>query len=292
MTLWEVQSAKARVIRPMKLRLTVVTLIVLVAASAALQAQESKRAPYDPGTRVMQPRIFAEGTISTDLDESGGAFGPDGKDFYFTVIAPYTTAPRFGMICVSRFEDGRWQKPETVSFSGQYLDFGPRLSADGRRLYFTSVRPLPGGKTLRYRIWVTERTENGWSEPVPVSAPINQENSHNVDASIAANGDMYFASDRDDPAHHLHIFHARWVEGKFQEPGKLGPEINSEFTESAPAISPDGSILVFASNAAPEDPEHRRTQDLIAAGKPYPRQDLYVSFNRNGHWTAARHLEQ
>jgi hypothetical protein len=80
------------------------------------------------------------------------------------------------------------------------------------------------------------------------------------------------------------------VDGRFQEPEKLGPEINSEFTESAPVISPDGKVLVFASDAA-EDPEHRRPQDLIAGGKPYPRQDLYVSVNRNGHWTPARHLE-
>src|SRR5262249_40169809 len=78
---------------------------------------------------------------------------------------------------------------------------------------------------------------------------------------------------------------------KFLPPEKLGPEINSEFSESAPAISPDGKTLVFASSAAAEDPERRRPQDLIAGGKPYPRQDLYVSFKRNGHWTAARHLE-
>lgn len=260
-----------------------------LALSAVFQAQAAL-APYDPGTRVMQPRIFAEGTISTDLDESGGAFSPDGKDFYFTVLAPYTTAPRFGMICVSHFKDGRWQTPETVSFSGQYLDLAPRLSADGKKLYFTSVRPRPESKTLRYRIWVAERSGTGWSEPTPVPAPINQENSHSVDASVSADGDIYFASDRDDPAHHLHIFHSRLVDGRFQEPEKLGPEINSEFTESAPVISPDGKVLVFASNAA-EDPEHRRPQDLIAGGKPYPRQDLYVSVNRNNHWTPARHLE-
>ena len=147
-------------------------LVAAVGAGLALPAvsqAQAMRAPYDPGTRVMQPRIFAEGTISTDLDESGGAFSPDGKDFYFTVLAPYTTAPRFGMICVSHFKDGRWQTPETVSFSGQYLDFAPRLSADGKKFYFTSVRPTRESKTLRYRIWVAERSGVGWSEPTPVA---------------------------------------------------------------------------------------------------------------------------
>lgn len=266
-------------------------LALMMTTAVACLGQSAGRAPYDPGRLVMHPTIFAPGVISTDLDESGGAFSPDGREFYFTVLASYTTLPRFGMICVSRFQDGRWQKPETASFSGKYLDFGPHLSADGNKLYFTSVRPPADGKAPRYRIWITERSAGGWGEPTPVPAPINEEASQSVDASVAANGDLYFASNRGDPAGHLHIFVSRLVESKFQEAEKLGPEINSDFSDSAPAISPDGKILVFASNATPENSEHRRPQDLIAGGKPYPRQDLYVSVNRNGHWTPARHLE-
>jgi hypothetical protein len=239
----------------------------------------------------MQPRIFAEGIVSTDLDEAGGVFSPNGRDFYFTVVAPYTTAPRFAMICVSHFQNGHWQKPETVSFSGKYMDLGPRLSIDGNKLFFTSIRPVAESKVLRFRIWVAEKSANGWSDPAPLAAPINNDNSHNLDPSLNAHGDLYFVSDRNDPAGHLHIFYSRFVDGKFQEPEKLGAEINSEFSESSPAISPDGSLLVFASNASPEDPEKRRPQDLIAAGKSYPRQDLYISVSRNGRWTPARHLE-
>jgi WD40-like Beta Propeller Repeat len=249
------------------------------------------RAPYDPGTRILQPRMFAEGTISTDLDEAGGVFSLDGKDFYFTVVAPYTTSPRFAMICVSHFMSGRWQKPETVSFSGRYMDLGPHLSIDGSKLFFTSVRPIPDSKGPRFRIWVSEKSPDGWSEPTPLAAPINLESSHNLDAYPTGDGGLYFTSDRDDPAGHFHIFLARFSDGKFQAPEKLGPEINSEYSESSPAISPDGNILVFTSSASPEDQDKRRPQDLIAAGKPYPRQDLYVSVKRNGLWTTARHLE-
>lgn len=260
--------------------------------AAAAMGQSAARAPYDPGKKAMKPQLFAQGIVSTDLDEAGGAFSPDGKDFYFTVIAPYTTAPRFAMICMSHFENGRWKKPVTVSFSGQYMDFGPKLSADGTKLFFTSIRPKAGSNVPRFRIWVAEKRENGWNDPRPLDAPINQNDSHNLDASIATNGDLYFVSDRGDPAGHSHIFYSRLVDGKFQAPEKLDPEINSDFSESSPAISPDGKLLVFASTAAPEDPERRRPQDLIAAGKPYPRQDLYISVNRDGHWTTARHLEQ
>jgi hypothetical protein len=266
--------------------------VTMCAGTTGISALDTKqRAPYDPGRKVMQPQLFAEGIISTDADEAGGVFSPDGNDCYFTIFAPYTTAPRFGMICVSHYRDGRWQKPETVSFSGKYMDFAPRLSADGSKLFFTSVRPAPGSKAPRYRIWMSEKAGDTWGEPTPLPEPINQETSHNLDASVTTEGDLYFASNRNDPAGHFHIFHSRRAGGEFQEPVKLGPEVNSDFSESAPAVSPDGKLLVFASNAAPEDPARRRPQDLIAAGKPYPRQDLYISVNRDGHWTSARHLE-
>src|ERR1700753_3679850 len=133
-----------------------------IAVSTAAYGQAAARAPYDPGNKVMQPKLFAEDVITTDLDESGGVFSPDGHDFYFTVTAPYTTAPRFAMICVSHFENGRWQKPVTVSFSGRYMDFAPRLSIDGSKLFFTSIRPTPDSKVPRYWIWVAEKTATGW----------------------------------------------------------------------------------------------------------------------------------
>lgn len=267
---------------------------VMLCALLPLQAGTRGRAPYDPGTRVMQPRLFAPGIISTDLDESGGTFSRDGNDFYFTLVAPYTTNPHLGVICVSHFQAGAWQEPRVLPFSGRSLDFGPRLSADGTRLYFASVRPVPSSKQPHFRIWVAQKNGDSWGEPVPVPAPINQDDSDNIDPALTSKGDLYFASNRQDPAGHFHIYFARRSEandGKFQEPEKLGAEINSDFSESAPAISPDGKMLVFASTAAPEDPERRRPQDLIAAGKPYPRQDLYISFQQNGHWTPAQHLE-
>jgi hypothetical protein len=266
-------------------------LIPAIGAGPAFSGSAAARPPYDPGKRVMRPQLFAEGVISTDADEAGGVFSPDGQDFYFTIFAPYTTAPRFGMICVSHFRGGRWQKPETVSFSGRYMDFAPRLSPDGSKLFFTSVRPAAGRQAPRYRIWMSERAGDIWLEPKPLPDPVNQETSHNLDAMVTAEGDLYFTSNRSDPAGHFHIFHSRLTGGKFEEPEKLPPEINSEFSESSPALSPDGRVLVFASTAAPEDPERRRLQDLIASGKPYPRQDLYVSVLRDGHWSLARHLE-
>ena len=265
--------------------------MALIGAASLSGYAQVPRAPYDPGKHITKPALFAPEFMATDLDESGGIFSPDGRDLYFTLIAPYTTAPRFAILVVSHFQNGRWQPPQTLPFSGKSFDIAPHLSADGQRLYFASIRPMEQSKVRALRIWFSERNSGAWSEPAPLPSPINQDGSNTLDPSLASDGSLYFASDRSDPAGHFHIFFSRWDGSQFLPPEKLGPEINSEFSEVAPAISPNGKMLVFASSAAPEDPERRRPQDLIAGGKPYPRQDLYVSFNRDGHWTQARHLE-
>ena len=272
-------------------RCTLCAVGLLAAAVCFTADARTQRPPYDPGGHVTQATLFAPGVISSDLDESGGVFSPDGRDFYFTLVAPYTIAPRFAMLVVSHFRNGHWELPQTLPFSGKSFDIAPHLSADGNKLYFASARRTQQNKASRLRIWVSERNADTWSEPTPLAAPINQDDSNNIDPTPASDGSLYFASDRNDPGGHLHIYFSRWDGSKFVAPEKLGPEINSEFSELSPAISPDGKTLVFASANAPEDAERRRPQDLIAGGKPYPRQDLYISFNRDGHWTPARHLE-
>src|SRR5207237_4031425 len=67
--------------------------------------------------------VFGEGVISTPALESGGAFTPDGGEFYFTVRSPTTTTRPVAAICVSRLRAGQWRKPEVPSFTGRYLHY-------------------------------------------------------------------------------------------------------------------------------------------------------------------------
>jgi hypothetical protein len=86
-----------------------------------------QKPPYTAESQLSRPRIFGEGIISTVDDEQGGTFSPDGTEFYFTKVAAYTTFPRYSIICVSRFRDGKWSTPEVVSFSGALS--GPAAAA-------------------------------------------------------------------------------------------------------------------------------------------------------------------
>lgn len=242
-------------------------------------------------TRVAQPQIFAKGVISTPDDEAGGVFSPDGKEFYFAKINPTTTFPKIGLLCVSRWQHGKWTTPEVLPFSGKYLDLPPRLSPDGKTMYFGSSRPAPGTKARVLRIWKAEKTKDGWSEAQLLPAPVNTpEDRWNWGASATRDGTLYFTSDREQPGRPK-IYRSRYVNGAYQEPEKIPAPINSDFGDFNPFINEDETILFFV--AAGDDPAAGRHRDgvLYTGGYPYARGDIYFSRMADGLWTAAKHLE-
>jgi Tol biopolymer transport system component len=251
------------------------TSIVLASVSTAIAAGADTKPK-------LAPELFAPGVISTDLDESGGSFSPDEKSFYFVRRGAYTTSPPISIICFSEFHDGNWTHPEVAPFSGIYLDSSPYFSPNGKRLYFGSKRPTesnPNGSD--WNIWFVDKIDNGWGAPKEIGAAVNGPK-NDTNPGIATDGTIYFASDRDSAPGYFHIYRARLTNGHYEQPEKLGPEINSGDAETNPYISPDQKILIFASY---------RKDNLSGGGNHYDRADLYVSIKRDGHWTPARHLE-
>ena len=132
-----------------------------------------------PGDR---PELFAPGIVSSIWGlHSTAVFSPDGSEVYW---APMMTFPgeiysRGGLLTMKRVE-GRWTPPAWAPFSGPNgLDDVPFFSADGKRLYFISRRPLPG-ETERgsEKIWYTDRTPSGWGEPRPLDPNVNSVDKH------------------------------------------------------------------------------------------------------------------
>ncbi|HEY7112419.1 MAG TPA: hypothetical protein VIA45_05750 [Thermoanaerobaculia bacterium] len=246
-------------------------------------------APWDAGP-APEARLFAEGVVSTEDDESNGAFSPEGSEYYFTKFNPSTTAARWGLLCVARFRDGRWSAPESLPFSGRNLDFAPRLSPDGKTLYFSSSRAAPGKTAHVLRIWSVARTPGGWGEPRVLPAPVNAPDTEsNFSASITRDGTIYFASTRDGSGH-PHVYRARFAAGAWAEPEKLGPEINSDVSDEDPYVSADERILVFGSRGDGPPTDKDRPETVSGGGVLYARGDLYASVGDGGRWSPARHL--
>ena len=207
----------------------------------------------------MTPVVFAANIISTDRDWAI-SFSADGRECFFTRSLSMPT------IMMAREENGSWIGPEIASFSGDYLDIEPHFAPGGDTLYFGSERPLPDGGTSGLHQWITVRTENGWSDPCPMDPPLRD--IFMMYPSVANNGNLYFtASDGFDQW----ISVSKFINGNYQEPERLGENINSLQATAHPFISPDESYLIYDAVTGARDGHY------IC--------DLYISFrNPDSSW--------
>jgi Tol biopolymer transport system component len=227
------------------------------------------RAQASVGTdeAIPPPEMIGEGVISTDDDELGGGVTPDGK----TLIFEKSAAPHYLYImCEAHLVGDKWSKPEILPFSGQYRDTDPVLAPDGKSILFASDRPVNGRDLHRWSIWRAERSGSGsgWKKPQLIPGAVNSEGSQ-VFASIAANGNIYFASSR--KTGQYDVFRAKLVEGKYEEAEDLGPVFNGPGINTFEAtIAPDESYILLGS---------------FGRQNGYGSSDLYVSFHNAGNWT-------
>jgi hypothetical protein len=214
---------------------------------------------------IPEAEMIGEGIISTPDDELGGSLSPDGQTFYFEKSA----APHYlYILCESHLVNGKWSAPEILPFSGQYRDTDPVLSPDGQTMLFASDRPLSGKDEHRWLIWQVHRINSEWSEPKPVPGPVNSEGSQ-VFASIASNGNIYFATSR--KTGNYDVFRSRLVNGEYKEAEDLGATLNGPTVDTFEAvIAPDESYLLLGS---------------FGRENSYGSSDIFVSFNDHGTWS-------
>jgi len=239
-------------------------LLSLAPLAAAPSAAGSAADPYfgqtPPGDT---PVVFAPGVISLESRyEQFLLYSPDGRELVYSITNSDWSAFTLESM---RFEGGAWSEPETSAFLGSDPDgLVACFSHDMRRAFFTSPRPAwPPAN-----IWTSERTAEGWSEPVMVAPPISS-TADEWEVAIARNGTLYFSSARDGGYGDLDLYRAPLVDGGYPMAENLGPRINTAAGDDLPWIAPDESTLVFASNR--EGGEGER--------------DLYVTFAQGGGWT-------
>jgi hypothetical protein len=139
--------------------------------------------PRPPDSRPTPSRLCPHSPVraaplAPALADSGrifrGAIAPGGRELYY--FRKVTDDPREEdyRIFVSRLTDGAWSPGERVTLGGEYSDLYPVVSPDGRRLVFTSYRPIPGDSSTHASagLWYAERGDDGaatgWGRPVPV----------------------------------------------------------------------------------------------------------------------------
>lgn len=239
---------------------------------AAVVASAIPASP-DPDAPPGGAELFAPGVVSTEDNEFGAAFTPDGREVYFTRTGPTRTQVQVILFCERRGQG--WSEPRMAPFSGRWKDLDPSISPDGKRLVFASNRPGPGREASRddYDLWAVERSGSGWGEPFPLGAvnSVGQETT----TSLASDGTLYLASDRPGGKGRRDLYTAKPLPSE-RGYGAAEPiaALNTDADDSNQYVAADQSWMIFASD---------RPGGL-------GQSDFYVSYRRNGEWTAPTNL--
>ena len=190
------------------------------------------------------PLLFAPGVVSTGVEHSAAMFTPDGTEVWFGRMFP-------AAIYSMELRDGVWTVPRPAPFSTEHGELYPYLSMDGRRVYFTTARPVdaeapPGGRGEGH-IWCVERSGDGWNTPYHLGEQVNR-GARQACGSVAADGTIYFGSSPGaDGRRPPDLFAAEPKNGGFADAAYLGPTVCSDSPEFCPCVAPDESFLVFSS---------------------------------------------
>jgi Tol biopolymer transport system component len=202
-----------------------------------------------------KPELFAPGIINVPNRSVGRiAFSPDGTECAFTVFESIYANNR---IFAARYENGAWTSQRALAGIDGKEMLEPLFSRDNDRLYFSVKTP---GNPPAVAFAEIVRTPDGWSKPKHLPAPLNSDH-RNFCLAQSADGTMYFASDRGGGRGGLDLYRTVAKPGKELQVENLGTPVNSASDDGDPAISPDGHILVFYSEA--NRPRHTGNSDLF-----------------------------
>ena len=250
------------------LLITVSCSLVFLSSSCSVQNRLPElKGPYlgqtPPG---MTPEIFAPGIISHGFHENGIVFSADGTELlYSTSDSKYTSKTFIYLIR----ENNTWSSPEMAPFSGSYYNHSIFYSPNGKKLFFSSTRPVSFHSDSKkdLDVWIIEKDGHSWGEPVHLDGPLNTDKSEQI-TSIATNGTIYLRTNYEGSGKWA-IYVSRLKNGKYTAAEKLSKKINAGYNEGNPFVTPDERFMLFKS------------------GRPggYGNTDLYVSFRqKDGSW--------
>lgn len=213
------------------------------------------------------PVIFASGIISKPpLGAYSITISRNGDEIYFSRNDGTQNTTWF-----TKFVDTSWSSPTIASFAQEGYNTEAFFTPYSDTLIYISDRKDPDDSlTIKKRIWYVVRNDTSWSNPKVFPIPTSVRDRYSP--SIAINGSIYFSevggiSD-------WYIYKSELVNGVYQQPVKLGNEING-FTISAHCyIASDESFMIF---------------DAISATGGFL---YFVKRNINGTWNTAIKLDE
>ena len=184
--------------------------------------------------------------VNTNNDEYVNMLSFDGIQLLFTRKMPVGNGYQKEFLFVSQLEEDQWTEPQLLSFADFPEDVDPGaafVSADGKKLYLTGCG---WGREGSCDLYVSEWAEGQWSMPQRLSEGINTRSWESQPCVSSDGKELYFVSRRSGNAD---IYRCqRNADGSWGEPQSIGEPINTNGTEMAPFLHPDGRTLYFSSD--------------------------------------------
>ncbi|MEI8074075.1 MAG: OmpA family protein [Bacteroidota bacterium] len=157
------------------------------------------------------------------------------------------------------------------SVNSIYAEYYPSVTVSDNILVFTRA-----GMHMREDFMESSMSKKGFSLAKPIEGDINIEPKKGAITSSQDGDWILFAGQFSGQGFgNFDIYKSVYTPNGWSEPENLGANINTEFWESSPSLSPDNRVLYFSSN------------------RPggYGGKDLYVSYrNADGRWSPARNM--
>ncbi len=213
---------------------------------------------FDKG--IAMPSPFNE----MGLDQGAASITIDNKQLYMTICEfvkgkngnPYKNCD----IYVSFFEDGKWTPLKNLgsNINGQNTwESQPSISADGKTLYFASVRPENiGFSSDNPTIDIyssTLKDDNTWTKAKNLGNEINTKNNEKSPFIHTDSQTLYFSSDGRNGLGGYDIYFSQLQpNGHWSNPKNIGYPINTEGDDLGFIVSTNGEKAYFSSNRIDE----------------------------------------
>ena len=198
---------------------------------------------------------------------SAPAFSPDGTEVYWEAMFMW------GRMAIHRIwymkqKNGKWMAPRIAPFS-KYSSFTPAFSSDGKKLFYSSKRPIVDGavQNASVDLWYVERksADTEWSSPKHLKIPVSKDIPRKTFPYSASDNTIYFNTFGASG-----IYKSSYINGTYSKPESLGNIFNTDYIDSCKARK----YLFITSN--------KRNGNLF---------ELYISYHKNdGKWSKPLHM--
>jgi hypothetical protein len=200
--------------------------------SGTSRITEARWDPEEEAFTEPTPLHFSTG----EVDDASPAVAPDGSYLLFTSARPVEAGDVFDFnIWVSQRQDA--SSGEADGEAPASNDASPG-EADGEAPASNDAAPAAEG--------APSSPAGEWSDPWPLPGVNSQ--AWDGAPSLAANGNLYFSSQRAGMESGFQIFVSELEEGAWLTPQPMAAPINVTGDDTDPWIAPDESFLLFASN--------------------------------------------